>query len=44
MAKDRVWATATTVACAVQQGAVIVRVHDTSEMADVVRIADALWG
>ena len=44
VAKDRVWATATAVACAVQQGAMIVRVHDTTEMADVVCIADALWG
>jgi dihydropteroate synthase len=44
VAKDRVWATTTAVACAVQQGAMIVRVHDTKEMADVVRIADALWG
>lgn len=42
--KDRVWATTTTVACAVQQGAMVVRVHDIDEMADVARIADALWG
>jgi len=44
VAQDRVWATAAAVACAVQQCAMIVRVHDTDEMADVVRIADALWG
>ncbi|TFK40337.1 Dihydropteroate synthase-like protein [Crucibulum laeve] len=41
--KDRSWATATAVVCAVQQGATVVRVHDTKEMADVVRVADALW-
>ncbi|EDR10362.1 uncharacterized protein LACBIDRAFT_247939 [Laccaria bicolor S238N-H82] len=41
---ERVWATAAGVACAVQQGALVVRVHDTREMADVVRMADALWG
>jgi len=41
---ERVWATATAVVCAVQQGAVIVRVHDTREMADVVAVADELWG
>ena len=41
---ERVWATAAGVACAVQQGALAVRVHDTREMADVVRMADALWG
>lgn len=40
---DRVWATAATVACAVQQGAMVVRVHDTQNMVDVVRVADALW-
>jgi dihydropteroate synthase len=40
---ERVWATASAVSCAVQQGAVVVRVHDTAEMADVVSIADALW-
>ncbi|KAJ3761440.1 Dihydropteroate synthase [Lentinula raphanica] len=40
--KDRVWATAGAVACAVQQGALIVRVHDV-EMSDVVAVADALW-
>ncbi|KAJ3862601.1 Dihydropteroate synthase [Lentinula novae-zelandiae] len=42
-AKDRIWATAGAVACAVQQGALVVRVHDTHEMSDVVAIADALW-
>jgi len=42
--KERGWATAAAVACAVQQGAGIVRVHDTMEMGDVVRVASALWG
>ncbi|KAJ6498177.1 Dihydropteroate synthase-like protein [Mycena vitilis] len=41
--KERGWATAAAVACAVQQGALAVRVHDTHEMADVVHIANALW-
>ncbi|KAG5645150.1 hypothetical protein DXG03_006773 [Asterophora parasitica] len=41
---ERTWATATAVACAVQQGAMVVRVHDTKEMADVVAVADELWG
>jgi len=42
--QERSWATAAAVACAVQQGAMVVRVHDTKEMGDVVRVADALWG
>lgn len=42
--KERGWATAAGVACAVQQGATVVRVHDTLEMGDVTRIANALWG
>ncbi|KAF3931112.1 hypothetical protein ABW20_dc0107828 [Dactylellina cionopaga] len=41
--KERVFATATTIACAVQQGALVVRVHDVQEMSDVCAIADALW-
>ncbi|KAJ7652160.1 Dihydropteroate synthase [Mycena polygramma] len=41
--KERGWATAAAVACAVQQGALVVRVHDTHEMADVVHVANALW-
>ncbi|KAG6811799.1 hypothetical protein H0H92_005815 [Tricholoma furcatifolium] len=41
--KERVWATATGVVCAVQQGALVVRVHDTKQMADAVAIADELW-
>jgi dihydroneopterin aldolase/2-amino-4-hydroxy-6-hydroxymethyldihydropteridine diphosphokinase/dihydropteroate synthase len=41
--KEREWATAAVVACAVQQGALVVRVHGVHEMGDVVRIANALW-
>lgn len=41
--KERVWATGASVACAIQQGAMIVRVHDVREMADVITMADALW-
>lgn len=37
-------ATAATVACAVQQGAVAIRVHDVLAMGDVIRVASALWG
>lgn len=42
-AKDRCWATAAAVSTSVQQGALIVRVHDVSEMMDVVRVTDAIW-
>jgi dihydroneopterin aldolase/2-amino-4-hydroxy-6-hydroxymethyldihydropteridine diphosphokinase/dihydropteroate synthase len=41
--KEREWATAAVVACAVQQGALIVRVHGVQEMGDVVRTANAIW-
>jgi len=41
--KDRGWATAAAVACAVQQGAAAVRVHDVLELGDVVRVANSLW-
>lgn len=41
--KERTWATAAAVTCAVQQKAAVVRVHDVKEMADVVRVAGALW-
>ncbi|KAF8153167.1 Dihydropteroate synthase-like protein [Crassisporium funariophilum] len=41
--QDRLWATAAAVSGAVQQGALIVRVHDVKEMVDVVRVAEALW-
>jgi dihydroneopterin aldolase/2-amino-4-hydroxy-6-hydroxymethyldihydropteridine diphosphokinase/dihydropteroate synthase len=42
-AKERGYATAAAVACAVNQGAVVVRVHDVIGMGDVVRMASALW-
>ncbi|KIY67481.1 Dihydropteroate synthase [Cylindrobasidium torrendii FP15055 ss-10] len=41
--KERGMATAATTACAVQQGASVVRVHDVQETADVLRVADSLW-
>jgi len=41
--KERGWATAAAVACAVQQGVAVVRVHDVAELGDVVRVADAIW-
>ncbi|PFH50855.1 hypothetical protein AMATHDRAFT_75326 [Amanita thiersii Skay4041] len=41
--RERCWATAATVACSVQQGALAVRVHDVKEMVDVVRISEAIW-
>jgi dihydroneopterin aldolase/2-amino-4-hydroxy-6-hydroxymethyldihydropteridine diphosphokinase/dihydropteroate synthase len=42
-AETRDWATATTVAAAVGQGANIVRVHNVKAMRDVVRVAERLW-
>lgn len=41
-ANERLWGTAATVAWAVAHGARIVRVHDVAEMADVVRMTEAL--
>ena len=41
---NRVWGTAATVAAAALGGAQIVRVHDVKEMAQVVRVADAIAG
>ncbi|KAJ3512686.1 hypothetical protein NLJ89_g3383 [Agrocybe chaxingu] len=41
--KERTWATAAAVTCAIQQDALVVRVHDVKEMADVVQVAHALW-
>ena len=38
----RLWGTAATVAWAVAQGAQVVRVHDVTEMTDVVRMVDAV--
>jgi dihydropteroate synthase len=40
--KDRIWATASTVAASVLHGAHIVRVHDVAQMVKVVRVADAI--
>ncbi|KAF1946883.1 folic acid synthesis protein FOL1, partial [Clathrospora elynae] len=42
-AKDRVLGTAATVSAAIQGGADIVRVHDVREMAQVAKMADAIW-
>ncbi|TKA62214.1 hypothetical protein B0A55_11793 [Friedmanniomyces simplex] len=42
-AKERSWGTAATVTTAVQGGASIVRVHDVGEMAQVVKMADAMY-
>jgi dihydropteroate synthase len=39
---ERIWGTAATVAWAVAHGAGIVRVHDVAEMADVVRMTEAI--
>lgn len=40
---ERGWATAAAVACAVQQGAAVIRVHDVIAMGDVLRVASAIW-
>ncbi|KAF5365178.1 hypothetical protein D9758_005363 [Tetrapyrgos nigripes] len=42
-AVERTFATAAAVTAAVQQGALMVRVHDVREMGDVVKVADRLW-
>ena len=42
-ASQRAWGTAATVNAAVQGGADVVRVHDVKEMAQVVKMADAIW-
>lgn len=41
--KERVWGTAATVTAAVAVGADIVRVHDVKEMAQVAKMADAIY-
>ena len=41
--KDRVWGTAAACCRAIASGADILRVHDVAPMADVCRVADALW-
>ena len=43
-AHERVWATAAAVTASVLLGAHIVRVHDVAQMAQVVRVADAIAG
>ncbi|KAI0089414.1 Dihydropteroate synthase-like protein [Irpex rosettiformis] len=40
---ERGWATAAAVACAVQQRANVVRVHDVMELGDVVRVSERIW-
>jgi len=40
--KQRIWGTSATVAWAISQGAGIVRVHDVSEISDVVKMCDAI--
>jgi dihydropteroate synthase len=42
VANERVWGTAATVTAAVLGGAHVVRVHDVHEMAQVVKVADAM--
>ena len=42
-AKHRTWGTAAAITAAIQGGADIVRVHDVQEMAQVARMADAIW-
>jgi dihydropteroate synthase len=39
----RIWGTAATCAAAIAHGADILRVHDVAEMADVMRVSDAIW-
>jgi dihydropteroate synthase len=41
--KDRIWGTAAAVTASVAAGADIVRVHDVKEMAQVVKMADAIY-
>ncbi|KAK7460898.1 trifunctional dihydropteroate synthetase [Stygiomarasmius scandens] len=40
---ERTFATAAAVSAAVQQGALVVRVHDVREMSDVVQVTDRIW-
>lgn len=41
--RERVWGTAAAVSAAIQGGADVVRVHDVEEMAQVAKVADAIW-
>lgn len=40
---ERTWGTASAVTAAIQGGADVVRVHDVEEMAQVAKMADAIW-
>ncbi|KAI5891365.1 Dihydropteroate synthase [Schizophyllum commune H4-8] len=40
--RERDWATAAAITCAVQQGALLIRAHDVQRMADVITVAKAL--
>lgn len=42
-AKERTWGTAAAITAAVKGGSDIVRVHDVAEMAQVAKLADAIW-
>lgn len=42
-AKQRTWGTAVAVTAAIKGGADIIRVHDVAEMAQVAKMADAMW-
>ena len=39
----RIWGTAATCGAAIAHGVDILRVHDVAEMADVMRVSDAIW-
>lgn len=41
--RERSWGTAATITAAIQGGADIVRVHDAVQMAQVAKMADAIW-
>jgi dihydropteroate synthase len=41
--KDRLWGTAAAVTASIRGGADIVRVHDVEEMAQVAKMADAMY-
>ena len=42
--KKRVWGTAAACCSAIAGNANILRVHDVSQMKDVMQVADAIWG
>lgn len=41
--RERVWGTAAAVSAAIQGGADVIRVHDVQEMAQLAKVADAIW-